>query len=481
MNSASFVPVRRDLVADLDTPVSVYLKLRQPHSFLLESVTGGEHIARYSIIGFDPLCRLHSDGAFTTVVYRDGNTVVHDAPMLPVLTACHANFRVTIPDEWTFFSGGAVGFFSWETFGAIESMVFRQKPGVMVPDAAFIFPSSLIVFDHVKRLMSIIVFVPEGDLHTAEARLDAIVFRITQASPAVNTYRAVDLANKDPFDVAIPGMDRETFLSMVIRGKEHIYEGDVFQLVLSQPFFVGTQKDPFDVYRSLRLINPSPYMFFFDMGTYQFSGASPEILVQLQGRDAVVRPIAGTRPRIVGQEAQQQEELLLDEKEVAEHVMLVDLGRNDLGRVCSSVRTSDMMSFEVYSHVIHMVSQVRGRLREGLNAFDLFRATFPAGTLSGTPKIRAVEIIDDLEPYRRGPYGGALGYFDFRGNMDLCIMIRTAVCVQKRDFAADLSLPTLPEQIYVVHVGAGIVADSVPDSEWQECRAKARGILAACL
>lgn len=481
----SLIPFRRDLVADLDTPVSVYLQLRQPYSFLLESVTGGEHIARYSIIGFDPLCRLRSYDQETHVFDANGNKTVVAAPILETLQDQYDRFHVDFPEDWPFFSGGAVGFFSWETFGRMEPVVFPQgKPGLKLPSAEFVFPASLVIFDHVKRMMSVVVFAPETEAARALGRIDDIVTQIRAPlrHPILEVPRP-----QDPFVRAVPGMSNEAFFDMIRAGQRHIYEGDVFQLVLSQPFFMESQKDPFDVYRALRLINPSPYMFFFDMADYQFAGASPEILVRLQDREAVVRPIAGTRPRILGQEAAQQLSLRQDEKEVAEHVMLVDLGRNDLGRVCDGIATSDLMTFEAYSHVIHMVSHVKGRLRDGLTAFDLFRATFPAGTLSGTPKIRAVSLIEKLEPYHRGPYGGALGYIDFQGNMDLCIMIRTTVSVpaENRETLSS-GIPTAACQdggsrLYVVQAGAGVVADSDPEYELKECRAKAKGVLSACL
>jgi anthranilate synthase component I len=479
----SLIPFRRDLVADLDTPVSVYMQLRQPHSFLLESVTGGEHIARYSIIGFDPLCRLRAYDTETHVFDAEGTRSIVAAPILETLQSAYSQFQIDVPDEWAFFPGGAVGFFSWETFGRMEPVVFSQnKPGLNLPSAEFIFPSSLIVFDHVKRIMSVVIFATEENAAQADARISDIVAQIRRPTPRQALSIPVPL---DPFLHATPGMSDTDFFDMIRRGQRHIYEGDVFQMVLSQPFFVQSEKDPFDVYRSLRLINPSPYMFFFDMNEYQFAGASPEILVRLQDRSAVVRPIAGTRPRILGEEAAQEISLSQDDKEVAEHIMLVDLGRNDLGRVCESVTTSDLMTFESYSHVIHMVSHVKGRLRDGLTAFDLFRATFPAGTLSGTPKIRAVSLIEKLEPYQRGPYGGALGYIDFRGNMDMCIMIRTTASVSSEHREALSSgIPLASEKnerLYVVHAGAGIVADSEPEYELRECRAKAKGTLSACL
>jgi len=484
LETISLIPHRRDLVADLDTPVSVYLQLRQPYSFLLESVTGGEHIARYSIIGFDPLCRLRSYDTETHVFDAHGDKSVVSAPMLETLQDYYSRFHVDIPESWSFFPGGAVGFFSWETFGRMEPVVFtNDKPGLKLPSAEFIFPSSLIVFDHVKRMMSVVVFAEKEDAAQAEAQISAIITQIR--TPKEHTGISVPVP-ADPFLTAVPGMSDAAFFEMVKQGQRHIYEGDVFQMVLSQPFFAQSDKDPFDVYRALRLINPSPYMFFFDMNEYQFAGASPEILVRLQNREAVVRPIAGTRPRILGEERAQEISLRQDEKEVAEHIMLVDLGRNDLGRVCDSVSTSDLMSFEAYSHVIHMVSHVKGRLRDGLTAFDLFRATFPAGTLSGTPKIRAVTLIEKLEPYQRGPYGGALGYIDFRGNMDICIMIRTTASIAA-EYRATMSsgIPAEAsdkhERLYVVHAGAGVVADSEPEYELRECRAKAKGTLSACL
>ncbi|NBV42137.1 anthranilate synthase component I family protein, partial [bacterium] len=278
----------------------------------------------------------------------------------------------------------------------------------------------------------------------------------------------VDLAVTEPVP-AESSMSEADFHAMVNRAKDHIREGDVFQLVLSQRFAVKSGKSPFEVYRHLRLINPSPYMFYFNFGSYQIVGSSPEILVKLEDRTAHLRPIAGTRPRDPGRDSKVEQgiidELLSDEKERAEHVMLVDLGRNDLGRVCETVRVSDMMTIERYSHVMHIVSHVDGRLRDAVTPFELIKATFPAGTVSGAPKVRAIQLIDEIEPIARNLYAGALGYIDFRGNMDLCITIRTAVHV---------------DGTFYVQAGAGLVADSDPATEYAESQNKARGVIMAC-
>jgi anthranilate synthase component 1 len=301
-----------------------------------------------------------------------------------------------------------------------------------------------------------------------EQEMDRILTLLN--TPLTDSIREVTLSDGDIFDHVTSTVTRSQFHEMVNQAKFHIREGDVFQLVLSQRFEVKSAKRPFDVYRDLRLINPSPYMFFFEFGHYQLVGSSPEILVKLDRGMAHLRPIAGTRPRDpVGnlhQESEVVAELLADEKECAEHVMLVDLGRNDLGRVCESVAVTDMMGIEKYSHVMHIVSHIEGKIKSGMTAFELFKATFPAGTVSGAPKVRAIELINEIEPTTRGVYSGAVGYVDFSGNMDMCIAIRTAVAINGS---------------YFVQAGAGLVADSDPDTEYQESQNKARGVLSACL
>jgi anthranilate synthase component 1 len=446
------IPVFRKLTADLDTPVSIYLKLKGASTFLLESVTGGEQVARYSFIGIDPFLSLCETSLGGIVDRLSSMVLQYDVQPHPDLPP---------------FIGGAVGYFSWDVVYEIEKIAARQKSSDF-PLAHFLFPRSLVVFDHVKRELILITLREESeDRSIANDRLDAIEKQLTIPLQE-SAFLPVSCFAGDPFDFVSSETSADTFKEQVDLVKKHIYEGDVFQLVLSQKFSMKTSSSPFDIYRKLRAINPSPYMYFFDYGDYQIVGSSPELLVKLQNCVATVRPIAGTRPRIIGKEEALIADLKKDEKECAEHLMLVDLGRNDLGRVCdyNSIETTGLMNIEMYSHVLHMVSTVHGTLRKDKNAFDLFRATFPAGTLSGAPKVRAIEIIETMEPKSRGLYGGALGYIDFRGNMDLCIIIRTAV---------------IKDGVATVQAGAGLVADSDPAKENDECCNKARGVLLAMM
>ncbi len=464
-------PVYKEVMGDLDTPVSVYLKLNQTYSFLLESVTGGENIARYSFIGFDPFCSVECRKTGATVTYDDEQVVTETGAIESVekaLKSFDIEESVDYPlDKLPRFIGGAVGFFSWEVISEIEKVHFSKDNLSPVPLAHFMFPSAMVIFDHVKRKIILLVLVKEGDIDGAKIRLDEI--EAVLRSPL--TKATVELSPEQieaPFDHVSSNYDELDFKDHVLKAKKHIYEGDVFQLVLSQKFQLKSKKNPFDVYRKLRSLNPSPYMYFFNMDSYHIIGTSPEILVRLEDRKATLRPIAGTRPRLSGQEDALIRSLVEDEKEKAEHIMLVDLGRNDLGRVCqfNTVKTTSVMGIERYSHVLHMVSNVEGVLEEGKTCFDLLKATFPCGTVSGAPKIRAIEIIEQLEPDARGLYAGALGYIDFRGNMDLCITIRTILAYQES---------------FYVQAGAGIVSDSIPENEYQETRSKARGMIEACL
>ncbi|MCP4049708.1 MAG: anthranilate synthase component I [bacterium] len=459
------IPVIKEISGDLDTPVSVYLKLNQKNSFLLESVTGGEQVARYSFIGLDPFCALYSDNGENKVMI-DGEEYENCDNAVDELEKLVNKYTVEEVPELPF-AGGAVGYFSWEIISSIEKIKLNNKKESLFPLAHFIFPGSLVIFDHVTRKIIILILAKEDELAEADIRLN----KIEEKLQSCITCKPLDLkksCKSDIFSKVISNYKKEEYFRDVEKVKKHIFEGDVFQLVLSQKFSMESDKDPFDVYRTLRYINPSPYMYYFNFEDYSIIGSSPEILVRLKDNKAMLRPIAGTRPRIKDQEEELIRELCSDEKERAEHIMLVDLGRNDLGRVCKygTVETNDLMVVEKYSHVMHMVSNVEGEILQNKNAFDLFKAAFPAGTLSGTPKVRAMEIIEDLEPEQRGPYGGALGYFDFRGNMDLCIIIRTILARQNQFF---------------IQAGGGIVADSVPESEYQETKNKAKGMIEACL
>lgn len=462
----NLVPVYRELPADLETPVSVNLKLRgQGNSFLLESVEGGEQIARYSFIGVNParVIQLGEGGE------RDSLEAVQKALK---------NFRAVTVPGLPRFVGGAVGFLTYDIVNQFERIRthhngnYQQHPLRDLPEGMFMLADTIIAFDHVKHRMLVISNAHvDGDANKAyddaTARINQLIARLRQ--PLYPPMRG-SVANG--FQLT-SNMTPERYCEMVERAQEHIAAGDIFQVVLSQRFERETHAEAFEIYRALRRLNPSPYMFFLDFANTQFVGASPEMLVRLEGGVAQLNPIAGTRRRGATEkdDALLEEELRADPKERAEHVMLVDLGRNDLGRVCEfgSIRVQDYAVVERYSHVMHLVSRVVGTLREEYDAFDLVRATFPAGTLSGAPKVRAMEIIDELENAQRGPYAGAVGYFGFpneqeRGNMDLCITIRTIVMRGNHAY---------------IQAGAGIVADSVPAEEHQECVNKAKALAEA--
>jgi anthranilate synthase component 1 len=456
------VPVFREVPGDLWTPVSAFLALsaRSERAFLLESVVGGERIARYSFLGRDPVCTVEAQGD-RVVERRGAETRVLDLPLLPALRAHLGPPAVEVPGLPRF-TGGAVGYLSYDAVRLFEELPDRH-PASEAPLASFSFYRSLVAFDHVLQR---IVLIADADpasheaFDRAQSELDALEAALTQAVPRLPARPR-----------AAPGLglgDGAAYQDAVRLAKEHIAKGDIFQVVLSRQGSAACALDPFDVYRALRMVNPSPYMYFLKEGADAVAGASPEMLVRVEGRRAEVRPIAGTAPR--GADAAEDEALgralLADEKERAEHIMLVDLGRNDLGRVCGfeSIGVPELMVLERYSHVTHIVSSVTGELAPGKDALDALQATVPAGTLSGAPKIRAMEIIDALEPARRGLYGGALGYLDLRGNLDFCIAIRSFFFRGGR---------------VTLQAGAGIVADSDPAAEQRETEAKAGALLAA--
>jgi anthranilate synthase component 1 len=469
------VPVYRTLLADLETPVSVYLKLAQVSdaSFLLESVEGGEQVGRYSFLGVNPKGTLIVQHNAVTVTRHDETTTRDLAPAEDPLHVIQAEFGRVQPvavEGLPRFIGGAVGYLSYDVVRYFERLPETATDDLDVPDAAFMLPDTLVIFDHAKHQLIILANAhntgdPDAAYDDAVRRID----KITDALAGPLPYLPEEARPHPVNDDLHSNMTRAQFEANVRAAKEYIAAGDAFQIVLSQRFSRQTSAFPFTIYRSLRALNPSPYMFFlrFD-GDFSLIGASPEMMVRLEDGVATVRPIAGTRPRGKDEVEDQAlaEELLADEKERAEHVMLVDLGRNDLGRVCEygTVRVPDMMYVERYSHVMHIVSQVHGQIRDNMNAFDLLRATFPAGTLSGAPKVRAMEIIEELEGVRRGPYGGAVGYFSFDGSMDTCITIRTMMqCGNTVYFQS----------------GAGIVADSDPSREYDETVNKARAVAVA--
>jgi anthranilate synthase component 1 len=464
----------RELPADLDTPASAYLKLRSDGpSFLLESVEGGERIARYSFIGCEPRCvyavRDHTlerrrNGKTETLRPDAGRDPFHllEEEMRGLCTPAAADLGMKLPR----FLGGLVGYMGFETARYFEPRLDSQLHEHSLPEALFLLADSIVAFDHVRRSMFLIVYPFDGE-EAARRKMEAMEQRLQ--APLSAAHKAAPPA-QHAFQ---SNVGRDRYEQMVLTGKDHIAAGDVFQVLPSQRLSRDTHAAPFDIYRALRRLNPSPYMFFFDFGSLEgepffLAGASPEVFVRLEGNRASLRPIAGTSPRggTPEEDAAIETRLLDDPKERAEHVMLVDLGRNDLGRVCryGTVQVPEYAVIERYSHVMHIVSQVEGELRPGLSAFDLVRATFPAGTVSGAPKVRAMEIIAAMEPDARGPYGGAIGYFSFDGSMDTCIAIRTLVG---------------RGESVSVQAGAGIVADSDPGREYQETMNKARAVLLA--
>jgi anthranilate synthase component 1 len=467
----SVVPVWRELLGDLETPVSAFRKLGAAEgSVLLESVEHGERWGRFSFIGTDPFATFQArDGQVTWTGEPPGG--LPSGPPLTVLRALLDRLRSPAIPELAPLHAGAVGYLAYDIVRQLERLPDQTENDLRLPDALLILPRSVVVFDHLGQRLALVANVlvdSDTDLEQAYAaaarRLDGLAARLAVAAP----NPATPLPTAGPAAKAASDLEPGRYQRMVEVAKEHIRAGDVFQVVPSQRFSVRTSADPFDVYRVLRVVNPSPYMYFLRLPGVTLAGSSPEVLVTVQGRHATMRPIAGTRPRGADQASDQamEQELRDDEKERAEHVMLVDLARNDLGRVCrpGTVKVQDFMRVERYSHVMHLVSDVVGELAEGVTPFDVLAASFPAGTVSGSPKVRAMEIIDDLERHRRGPYAGCVGYFDFSGNLDTCITIRTCVFV---------------DGVAHCQAGAGIVADSVPEREERETEAKARALLAA--
>ena len=472
--SRTIIPLVRELSADTETPISVYLKLRGlGPSFLLESVEGGEHLARYSMIGTQPRAIIRSWGR-RVVVEQEGSwreSALPDGDVLDVLQALMPHYEETAGADLPRFSGGAVGYLGYDLIRLFETLRSEGPPKGPLPDAIFMICDRLVICDHVKHRLLVIAHAEAGNsasYREAEAALAEMAARLRRPLPE-STPRAEKVPRVDePFDSAF---DRQSFEQAVRRIKEHIAAGDIFQCVLSRRKGRRTDAKPFDIYRALRRVNPSPYMFYLELPDgLRLVGSSPEVLVRLDGGIVEARPLAGTRPRgdTPSEDAALQADLLADPKERAEHVMLVDLARNDLGRVCEfgTVQTPILMDIERYSHVMHIVSQVSGHIAPGRNAYDVLRACFPAGTVSGAPKVRAMEIIDELEPESRGPYAGAVGYFGFSGNMDMCITIRTMV-IQG-------------DQVYL-QAGAGIVADSDPAKEYEETDNKLEALSQALL
>ncbi|MBS0320446.1 MAG: anthranilate synthase component I [Proteobacteria bacterium] len=464
------IPLVLESFADLDTPLSLYLKLaNQPYSYLLESVVGGERFGRYSFIGLPARTRIRATGTHAEV--REGPHVVeqHDGDPLAFVAAYLKRFRAAPLPNLPRFAGGLAGYFGYDTVRHVETRLAGKAkpfaPGLAgIPELQLLLTEELAVVDNLAGKISLIVYADpaQPDAYAAaRARLDTL--RRQLRAPVT-----LPLATGSSRTTAASQFGAEGYQAAVARAKEYIAAGDIMQVVLAQRMARPFADPPIALYRALRSVNPSPYMFYYDFGDFHVVGASPEILVRKEGQDITLRPIAGTRPRGATREADAAlaDELLADPKEIAEHVMLVDLGRNDVGRVAAtgSVKLTDRMVVERYSHVMHIVSNVEGKLKPGLSSLDVLRATFPAGTVSGAPKVRAMEIIDELEPTRRGIYAGAVGYISFQDDMDTAIALRTAV---------------VKDGTLYVQAGGGIVHDSVPESEWQETLNKARALMRA--
>lgn len=468
----TLVPLVRQVLADLDTPLSAYLKLADaPYSYLYESVQGGEQWGRYSIIGL-PCERLLRVSGQQICVEERGKIVTQEpvADPLAWIDAFRSRYRVPEIEGLPRFIGGLVGYFGYDTIGYIEPRLAREdKPDPLnTPDVLLMISDQLVVFDNLKGNLYLVVHVdPQkpGALASGKRRLADLESRLRTAVP---TYGAESMTRRIKESDFVSGFTEDGYIAAVNKIKKYIVDGDAMQVVLSQRLSIPFDAKPLDLYRALRSLNPSPYLYYLNLDKFHIVGSSPEVLVRLEDRKVSVRPIAGTRPRGKTEEEDEayERELLADPKERAEHLMLIDLGRNDIGRVSATgtVHLTEKMVIERYSHVMHIVSNVTGKLRGESSAIDVLRATFPAGTLSGAPKIRAMEIIDELEPVKRGIYGGAIGYIAWNGNMDTAIAIRTAVIKNG--------------QLHI-QAGAGIVHDSVPTKEWAETMNKARAIFRA--
>jgi anthranilate synthase component 1 len=454
------IPVYKSVIADFLTPVSAFLKLEKdrPYAFLLESVEGGETIARYSFLGCDP---------FLISRYRKGQP--SDEFMQNLRNTLHRFKSVALPNLPPF-TGGAVGYFGYDMVRVIEDIPDTGRDDLGIDDAVLMFYKTVLAFDHLRHQIHII-----SNLLVDESK-EPLELQYTRAEEEIRRIEALLRAPMEPpapiaaaEEVQVrSNFEKSDYLSAVSKAKEYIAAGDIFQVVLSQRFEVDLKVAPFEIYRALRIVNPSPYMYFLKMPDAAIVGSSPEMLVKIQGDEAAYRPIAGTRPR-GGSDTEDEklaQELKADEKERAEHIMLVDLGRNDLGRVCKygTVRVEDLMFIERYSHVMHLVSALRGQLPPDVDRLDTMMACFPAGTVSGAPKVRAMEIIDELEPSRRGVYSGAIMYLDFSNNLDSCIAIRTLVVKGNKGY---------------IQAGGGIVADSTPEGEYIETVNKSRALLRA--
>src|SRR5512147_979539 len=469
----NLIPVYQELLMDLETPLSFFKRLeRDRYAFLLESVEGSERWARYSFLGTRPYRVFKARGSEVEVMEAGKSRRFNSDAPLKVLEQLLKDCRpVSIPGVPPFF-GGALGYVSYNAVEQFHHIRNVKKDPLDLPEIFFLFVQTLIAFDNLKHTIKVIDNVQLAEKTDLRAAYNSSVRRIRSViSTLQKKPRGIEPRDVSPNRANRKfrsNLSKAQFASAVVKGKEYIKAGDIIQVVLCQRLETGTHTDPFEIYRALRFINPSPYMFYLELEDLRVIGSSPETMVRLTGDTIELRPIAGTRPRgtTAEEERQLEVELLADPKERAEHIMLVDLGRNDVGRVsrAGSVSVSELMVIERYSHVMHIVSNVRGTLEGGRDAFDVIRACFPAGTVSGAPKIRAMEIIDELEPTKRGPYAGAVGYFGFSGNMDTCITIRTLV---------------IKDDVAYIQAGGGVVADSDPAAEYQETVNKAKAMMRA--
>ncbi|MBI3592100.1 MAG: anthranilate synthase component I [Nitrospirae bacterium] len=472
----NLIPVYKEILGDSETPVSAFIKLNRKPSFLLESVVGGEKWARYSFIGLEPSMTVTCSGKKVEIKNGAGVSTIETDDPLTVIKDILSKFKPLEVKGLPRFSGGFVGYMGYDIVKFFERVPDTQKPAVDMPDMFMMLADTILIFDNLKQTIKVVCNThTEGRgiktaYRDAEKRIDKIIKELGKGGRAKSPY--IPLVSHTQSPVASENFSsnftKENFLASVEKAKEYVMSGDVVQVVLSQRFERETDASPFDIYRALRIINPSPYMYYLDLNESQIVGSSPEILVRLEGDKVTLRPIAGTRKRGESEEEDKalEEDLKKDPKEIAEHIMLVDLGRNDVGRVAEtgSVKVTELMNVERYSHVMHLVSNVEGTLKKGLDAFDVLRASFPAGTVTGAPKVRAMEIIEELEPTKRGAYAGAVGYFGYSGNMDTCITIRTLIIKDGRVY---------------VQAGAGIVADSVPEKEYMETVNKAMAMMKA--
>jgi anthranilate synthase component 1 len=468
----NLIPVYREILADLDTPVSAFMRINDgSHSYLLESVEGGEKWARYSFLGSNPSIVIKGNRERIEITSGGKKEVIRGASdPLEILKSIMERYKPVQVGGLPRFFGGAVGYLSYDMVRYFEEIPDRKKEGIDLPDLYFVITDTILIFDNINQTIKVVsnAHLEGGDIEKVYKETTDKIDRIIRKLRDGRNLESAKKINRLTIPNFTPNMAREDFCKMVDGAKEYIKAGDIFQVVLSQRFKTEVSSDPFDIYRALRVINPSPYMYYLHFGDIDIAGSSPEVLVRCEDKKIEVRPIAGTRRRGLSEEedSRMMEELLADPKERAEHIMLVDLGRNDVGRVSETgkVSVNELMVVEKYSHVMHMVSNVHGILSQDKDSFGLIKACFPAGTVSGAPKIRAMEIIDELEPSRRGIYAGAVGYFSFSGNMDTCIIIRTIL---------------IKDRVAYVQAGAGIVADSDPEKEYQETVNKAKAMVSA--